>query len=346
MQYTKSERIEKIFDKFTSSKYIHESVIYIENTTGDFSFHKGYKGKEIDSPMITASITKLFTTTCILILLEQEKLSLDDKLSNYLDNSLLKGLHIFKGKDYSFDLSIFDLLFQTSGLPDIYEEGKESFKKKTIAEDFFIKMEDVIPIIKKMTPHFAPQSCNKAYYADINFDLLGIIIEKICGISLAEVYKQYIFTPLNMNRTYLSVKETNNIPGIFYKDQILYRPKVISSCGASGGCISTCKDLIIFLKSFFGGKLFKKDIFQKLSIYHKLQASMGPIYYGGGYMAIPLHTLNTLYLGKGELIGHSGSTGSFAFYYPVKDLFFVGDVNQMSNPALPIRLIMQLAMMV
>jgi hypothetical protein len=44
------------------------------------------------------------------------------------------------------------------------------------------------------------------------------------------------------------------------------------------------------------------------------------------------------------LIGHSGSTGSFAFYYPYKDLFFVGDVNQMSNPALPIRLVIKLAM--
>jgi D-alanyl-D-alanine carboxypeptidase len=40
-----------------------------------------------------------------------------------------------------------------------------------------------------------------------------------------------------------------------------------------------------------------------------------------------------------------GLTGSFAFYYPVKDLFFVGDLNQMGNAALPIRLSMKLAMM-
>lgn len=39
------------------------------------------------------------------------------------------------------------------------------------------------------------------------------------------------------------------------------------------------------------------------------------------------------------------STGSFAFYYPVKDLFMVGDLNQMGNAALPIRLSMKLAMM-
>lgn len=61
-------------------------------------------------------------------------------------------------------------------------------------------------------------------------------------------------------------------------------------------------------------------------------------------MQIPLDGITTLFMGKGELLGHSGSTGSFAFYYPDKDLFIVGDLNQMDNPALQIRLAMQLAM--
>ena len=100
---------------------------------------------------------------------------------------------------------------------------------------------------------------------------------------------------------------------------------------------------MIFIKAFFGGDLFNKDIFQKLEEYNKLQTTMYPIEYGGGYMWISLNGLSTLFLGKGELVGHSGSTGSFAFYYPQKDLFFVGDVNQLANPALPIRLVMRLA---
>lgn len=68
---------------------------------------------------------------------------------------------------------------------------------------------------------------------------------------------------------------------------------------------------------------------------------MYPIQYGGGYMRISLNGLLTLFMGKGELVCH---TGSFAFYYPDKDLFLVGDVNQLANPALPIRLVMRLAM--
>ena len=116
------------------------------------------------------------------------------------------------------------------------------------------------------------------------------------------------------------------------------------SSGASGGCITNAYELMIFIKAFFGGKLFNKNIFNSLSIYNKLQFSMGPIYYGGGYMQIPLNGVNNFFMGKGELVGHSGSTGSFAFYYPMRDLFFVGDLNQMANPSLPIRISMQLAM--
>jgi D-alanyl-D-alanine carboxypeptidase len=70
---------------------------------------------------------------------------------------------------------------------------------------------------------------------------------------------------------------------------------------------------------------------------------MWPICYGCGYMRIPLNGFNTLFMGKGELMGHSGSTGSFAFYYPDKDLFIIGDLNQMTNAALPIRLSMRIA---
>ena len=61
-------------------------------------------------------------------------------------------------------------------------------------------------------------------------------------------------------------------------------------------------------------------------------------------MQIPLEGIVSLFMGEGELIGHTGSTGSFAFYYPIKDLFFVGDINQIAYAALPTRLSMKLAM--
>jgi len=58
----------------------------------------------IDQPYFIASTTKLFTTAIILQLKEKGILNLDDKISKYLDSSILNGLHIYKGKDYSNEL--------------------------------------------------------------------------------------------------------------------------------------------------------------------------------------------------------------------------------------------------
>lgn len=101
--------------------------------------------------------------------------------------------------------------------------------------------------------------------------------------------------------------------------------------------------VIVFPVYYVDIPLIVKDFAEKL-----LNIETKYIYavtnYGGGFMQIPLNTPMTLFTGKGELLGHSGSTGSFAFYYPYKEFFFVGDLNQLANPALPIYLLMNLAM--
>lgn len=336
--------LDNIFKKTVASNKIHECVLYVENTKGDFSYSNGYGDKNLNSPLLMASITKLFTTTCILVLQEQERLSLDDKVSKYFDDSIMNGLHKYGGKEYSSELTISDLLFQISGLPDEAEERRNGVKEFCLGEDSYITFLENIDKVKKQKPHFAPRTAHKAFYANINFDMLGKIIEEVTNLPLEQAYQQMIFEPLGLRNTYLPVSEKDFVPNIYYKDKAIHRPNLLMSSRASGGCITTAFELMIFIKSFFAGKLFRRTNFEKLSIYNKLQISKGPIYYGGGYMEIPLDGLTTLFMGKGELIGHSGSTGSFAFYYPYKDLFIVGDVNQISNPAFPIRLVIKLAM--
>lgn len=199
---------------------------------------------------------------------------------------------------------------------------------------------------KQLKPHFAPGMGKKAHYANVNFDILGKIIEIVTDSTLEDVYKQFIFDPLGLKNTYLPKEKNNFIPNVYYKDTSFYRPKMIRSIRASGGGISTARELMIFIKAFFRGGLFNKNTFHEIKVKNRIQAPMFPIHYGAGYMRVPLNGLATSFMGKGELIGHSGSTGSFAFYYPERDLFFTGDVNQMVNPSLPIRLVMRLAISV
>ncbi len=331
-----------LFDKFNRSKKIYESVVLIEKGTGETVFSKGYGGKDTDSPIVAASITKMFTAACIFILVQQGHITLNDKLLSFYEPDYLNGLHFYKGKDYSCDLKISDLLCQTSGLADIYEEGRNSVKKQAVISDTFLTFDKNIALTKETGAHFPPNYKNNAHYADINYHILGDIIEKVTKCPLERVFEKYIFSKLNMTKTYLPVSEKEYIPVVYYGDKQLYRPQFIMCSKAGGGCITSTGDLMIFIQAFFHGELFDKKVLDSKR-YGKLQLSMFPICYGSGYMRIKMGGFSTSFLGRGDLIGHSGSTGSFAFYYPDKELFFAGDFNQMKYPALPVRFVMQLA---
>jgi len=213
-----------------------------------------------------------------------------------------------------------------------------------INKDEFISFAKKIELTKSMSSKFPPNGTKNAYYSDINYDILGQLLEKIMEKPLVEIYRKLIFEPLNLTSTYLVTENSDKeVPKLYYKNRALIRPKSIRQ-GASGGCISTPAELLIFLKHFFSGSIFSERILQELMNFHKIQFSMGPILYGGGIMSIPLNSLNVLFRGAGELLGHSGSTGSFAFYYPEKQMYFIGNLNQMATPALAIRTVMQLAL--
>jgi CubicO group peptidase (beta-lactamase class C family) len=92
------------------------------------------------------------------------------------------------------------------------------------------------------------------------------------NLSLNEVYRQFIFEPLGLKNTYLTESENEFVPNICYKNKAIHRPKFVMSSRASGGCVTTARELMIFIKAFFGGDLFDKSIFDKLPLYNKLQA--------------------------------------------------------------------------
>lgn len=336
-----TKKVEKYFSSFVKSPKVHEAILYIEDSIGDFSWSKEYGNKNLDSPMIAASITKLFTTTCILALFQEGKLDLENKISDYLDKDIINNLHIYKGKEYSLQLTINNLLHHSSGLPDFYLSGRDSLYKRVVKEDFSYSFQDALDWTKSLPAIFSPSTSNRAFYSDINFDLLGKIIEKITGLGYEEACRKYIFEKLSLKHTFIASKKSEEIPYCYFKNEIISRNKLISSCYASGGAITTASELMIFIKAFWTGKLFCKDLFNKISESKRLQLSYYPIRYAGGYMRIEA---GLPFSRKSVLVGHSGSTGSFAFYCMDKDLFLVGDIPQMCDPSLAVRFLINTAL--
>ncbi len=333
MQTTK---INKMFEKVISSSKVQECLLFIESTNGSFNYCKEYN-RTIDTPMLMASVTKLFTTTCILSLIQEGRLTLEDKIGKHLDEDVVKGLHVYNNKEYSFDLTVSHLLFQTSGLPDFFLKGPNALFSKVKGYDLTYSFEDEMKWIKSMKPIFAPGTINKAYYSDGNFDLLGKIIEVINDSTLQQAYEKYIFEPFGFKYTYLATGHEEDVPHTYYKGKKMERPLFIGSSNASGGGVTTARELMIFIKAFYGGKLFDKKVLSQLTSSNPLQMSFYPIRYAGGYMNVQA---SYPFGKKYTLIGHSGSTGSFAFYCPEKELFFVGDVPLIDSPV-GIRMIMR-----
>lgn len=333
--YPKYEaKFKKLFDKTVKSPQIFTSSMHIENEDGSYSYFLGHGDRDMHSPMILASISKLFTTTCILNLIQQGKLSFSDKLSKFFPKEIINSLHIYKGNDYSYDITVKHLLFQATGFPDIFAVGKPCLNKQYFSHgDFYSSFEDYIKLTKDYKKKFAPGTPKKAHYSDMNFEFLGKIIEKIEEISLHEAYKKYVFIPLGMTNTYYPEKDEDFVPTTYYKESAIERPLLIRSLPACGGCISTSRETMKFLKAFFNGALFDKAIFLELREFATIQYAPPLGQYGGGFVRLNISGIASMFRLRGELIGHMGGSGAYAYYYPEKGLYFVGDVNQLAAPS-------------
>lgn len=335
--------IDQIFKKYVQQAQVPEAVLLVESSQDAFTHQAIHGDYSIDHPFLTASLTKLFTTCLILQLVEEGPLKLDDHLEHYLSSQALEGLHTIEGKDASFDLTIRHLLFQTSGLPDIYQEGSSNFSERLLREDFRVSNQERLKLTKNLPAHFKPGAQGKAFYADINFNLLGLVAEQVTQKSLHQLLEQKIFQPLALTQSYLISKVSSNVPTAYYRNKEVERSLFLTE-DASSGIVTTARELMIFLKAFYQGQLFKPVILKELESYHDLQAGWAPIRYGGGFMNLSIKRRTTDGVKHYELLGHTGSTGSFAFYCPQLDMFLVGTLQQMARPELTIRFLMNLVM--
>ena len=338
----KEKSFQTVLDKTVDGKKVFGTSFAFKKDT---LIWQGASGNlSIEQSYFIASTTKLFTTAIILKLRAEGMLSLEDKIGNYIDKSILSGLHIYEGKDYSHELTIKHLLSHTSGLPDYFQgrgtSGKSLENEITEGYDQFWTFEQVIERTKKMTPLFAPGTKGKANYSDANFQLLGKIIETITHKSYSESCKEFIIQPLGLTKTYLYQDSTDKTPKtLYYKSNELNIPKAMTSFGADGGIVSTSTDMLIFIEAFFTDKLFPLTYIEELQEWNKI---FFPMKSGIG---IHLFKLPWIFNPTGSVpyfIGHSGLSGALAYYSPKEKIFLVGTVNQVAHPDISFKTMIKL----
>ena len=348
MEYLVSGLVEK-------DKSVRNCVLSVMKGDGSFSWsgaagiasQDGQVPMTKDTPIYIASITKLYTATAIMRLYEKGALSLDDPMSRYLPKELIQGIHVYKGKDYSNEITIKELLSHTSGIADYYTEkpkgGKSLFDLFLEKPERSWTVDETIERARDdLEPNFQPST--DASYSDTNFQLLGKVIEAITGKPLHIVYEDFFFRPLGLKHTWLTGRSEPQLApsaapaDIFYKDMIITNTRSNGAYWADGGIVSTAEECIIFLKALNEGRIVSGDTLKLMHNWHKLQF---PLQYGYGTMYFKLPRFITMVMKVPPLWGHSGSTGSFLYYSEDLNLYMAGSINQAESKSKPFRLMLR-----
>lgn len=262
-----TSKINAFFDHFyQKNKNLCASVVVEEKDNIIFEKAYGHAQKEnnqlntIDTKFCIASITKRFVAALILKLAEEGKIDLHASIATYLDVP----------ESYA-KITPHHLLCHTSGTPklSVLYPFVMQHKDKTFSNDELLKE------IIKHAPSFEPGA--QFLYSDPGYVMLGLIASKVTQKTLSQLMKDSFFTPLNMNATIIpeqgTIKTLQSEP--FFKnlasgyvvditnESLPYHQANyldFSLMGASGGIISSAKDINKWNKALFDEKLLSHDM--------------------------------------------------------------------------------------
>lgn len=284
---------------------------------------------ESDQPFHIASVGKAFTTTLIATLIEARELDLTDKVVDILGLELLEGLFVYKGNDYSEEVTVKQLLNHTSGIADYFEDDAVGMKKLTelVVEGpsrFFTPIDlinytrDYQEAVGKLGDRF--------HYSDTGFIILGLIIESVTHQTFDQVLHERLFTPLEMNDTYLMfysepVNGKRDIADIWLEGTEISEFQSLSVDWAGGGIISTLGDLSIFVRALNKGKIVSDETLDQF--YQFDYKFMTGLHYGNGFMEYHFGEYFPTLKALPKYRGHMGILGTHMLYDKESDGVYI-----------------------
>ncbi|HKQ40427.1 MAG TPA: serine hydrolase domain-containing protein [Verrucomicrobiae bacterium] len=200
------------------------------------------------------SITKMFTATLILQLVDEGKLKLSDTVDKFLPQIPNAG-----------KITIAQILSHRSGIPNVKRERDTQTKVSTIP----MTKDDMLALLVKATPDFEPDT--KYHYSNSGYWVLGFILEKVMAKAYDEILKERITSKIGLKDTYLT---TGNIDankneaftyihfGGDWKPVSETHPTILFSAGA---IVSTPADMAKFIQALFDGKLVSKPTLDQMT---------------------------------------------------------------------------------
>jgi CubicO group peptidase (beta-lactamase class C family) len=321
-----SAAIQKHLD---ANRIVGAEFLVIES--GDVLLHEayGWRDREAQKPMERdtifniRSMTKMLTGASAQILIDEGRLRLDDKVSQYLpgfDNNKSGGI------------TVEQILTHCSGLP-----------LSTLTRlDEFTDLYSLANSIGEKGPEFPPGS--KFWYSDAGAETLGAVVEVVAGVTLDRFVRERLLVPLDMNDTFYVTEPEAPLdrfaslyigtPGAWTKWWTPGEPFYPFAWG-SQSLYSTPRDYARFLSMLLndgiyqGSRILSEDAVDRILTPVSLMTNLGSdtpaptgfpftqVYYG------QMSVLNVSSDGQLQVFGHSGSDGTWAWAFPQHDLIIL-----------------------
>lgn len=244
-----------LFEREAASGRFSGTVLLAQGDEVLFSFACGEANKsfhvknDLETRFNLGSMNKLFTSLAIAQLVEQGKLSYDDTLERFVDESWLP-------REMSAKITIRHLLTHSSGLGSYFND---TYLKSS--RELFRAVSDYKPLVQGERLQFAPGTSFS--YSNTGMLLLGVVIEQVTGADYFEHIRTAIYAPAGMTRSdsYEMDQPVENLAIGYEPDPTsaqgfranLYQ-HVIKG-GPAGGGFSTAGDLHRFAQALLAGQL-------------------------------------------------------------------------------------------
>lgn len=269
------------------------------------------------------SLTKQFTATAILTLMQQGKVGIDDPVSKYVDGTPAAWSAI----------TVRELLNQTSGIRNYREALVDSLdaapKDYTAAQ--VIAMADAKPLQFKPGTQYA--------YSNTNYHLLGMIVEKVSGRSYGDYMQQTFFGPLGMTQTRMErpgLALPNLASGSLWDGKTVRSSSIAFSPTVDfgdGGIVSTVIDLAKWNAALDGDALLNADS-KRLLWTPPTLASGTATQYASGWLVTSAAGHNLLWHNGATIAGFTGAI----FKFPSDKLTLIVLTNSLDIPGTQTRL--------
>jgi len=252
------------------------------------------------------SITKPFTATAILLLMEEGKLSVQDPISMYFEDI----------PDDKKNITLHQLLTHSSGLPGAIGDDYEA-----------ISTLDFQKRVWEQTLLFPPG--NGYEYSNVGYSLLGMIIEKITGQSYSDFLQQRIFSKAGMTTAgYMNPKaDYHNLVHGYKKDgsdwgtshdKTWNGPEPYWNLKANGGLLMSAQDMYQWYMALSEHTVLSPALLLLQTTPYSDEG--GGSFYGYGY------ALDA----EGDCVQHNGGNGIFKAdfrWFPKADMFLFSSTN-------------------